>query len=48
MGKSPWLQSVHLPANPRLIGEMIEVKITGAQLNSLSGEMVLPAQAEGL
>jgi hypothetical protein len=39
---------VHLPANPRLIGEMIEVKITGAQLNSLSGEMVLPAQAEGL
>jgi tRNA-2-methylthio-N6-dimethylallyladenosine synthase len=50
LGKSPWLQSVHAQGNARLINGIVDVRITGALPNSLSGEIVtsdtsaLPAQ----
>ena len=40
IGRSPYMQSVHVIGNPRLIGEIINVKITGAFANSLAGEIV--------
>lgn len=36
-GKTPFMQSVHFDGNERLQGEMIEVLITGALPNSVSG-----------
>ena len=41
-GRSPWLQAVHFDAAPDLVGQIIDVTIEGASLNSLSG--VLPGQ----
>jgi tRNA-2-methylthio-N6-dimethylallyladenosine synthase len=43
VGKSPWLQSVHVETEAG-IGEMIEVEIVSAGPNSLAG-IVVPAQA---
>ncbi len=40
LGKSPWLQSVHADGAPRLINRIVDVRITGALPNSLSGEIV--------
>jgi tRNA-2-methylthio-N6-dimethylallyladenosine synthase len=37
LGKSPWLQSVHLTTDAR-IGDMVEVELVAAGPNSLSGE----------
>ena len=42
VGKSPWLQSVHLETDAA-IGDMVEVDIVSAGPNSLAG--VIPAQA---
>jgi tRNA-2-methylthio-N6-dimethylallyladenosine synthase len=39
MGRSPWMQSVYVPAKPRLIGQVVPVRITGGYANSLSGEI---------
>ncbi len=39
-GRSPYLQSVHFPAEASLVGEIADVRITGASLNSLNGELV--------
>lgn len=39
IGRSPYLQSVHVKANSRLMGEIIEAKIIGATQNSLEGEI---------
>ena len=41
LGRSPYLQSVHALGAPRLMGQIIPVKITSATLSSLSGEIVL-------
>jgi tRNA-2-methylthio-N6-dimethylallyladenosine synthase len=44
MGRSPWLQPVHVTAPETLIGTEIALRITHAHPNSLAGEM-LPGQA---
>lgn len=41
IGKSPYLQSVHITASERLLGTIQHVKINAASSNSLTGEMVL-------
>jgi tRNA-2-methylthio-N6-dimethylallyladenosine synthase len=49
IGKSPWLQSVHLET-PAAIGDLIEVEIVSAGPNSLAGEIVpnaIPFPGEG-
>ena len=38
IGKTPWLQSVHLTAPDHAIGDMIEVDLISAGPNSLAGE----------
>ena len=45
MGKSPWLQSVHVMAPERLIGHTLPVRITAATQNSLTGELLLAEAA---
>ena len=44
IGKSPWLQSVHLETDASL-GDLVKVEILSAGPNSLAGEHVMPAQA---
>ena len=44
IGKSPWLQSVHLETDASL-GDLVKVEILSAGPNSLAGEQVMPAQA---
>ncbi|MGE4314419.1 MAG: tRNA (N6-isopentenyl adenosine(37)-C2)-methylthiotransferase MiaB [Pseudobdellovibrionaceae bacterium] len=39
-GRSPYFQAVHVEANERLIGNILDVKIEGATLNSLTGTIV--------
>ncbi len=39
-GRSPYMQSVHVQGNQRLIGEIVPVKVTTAYANSVSGEIV--------
>ncbi|MCB4379861.1 tRNA (N6-isopentenyl adenosine(37)-C2)-methylthiotransferase MiaB [Synechococcus sp. MU1644] len=43
-GRSPWLQAVHFDGTEDLIGNIIDVEIVGASLNSLSGQ--LPGQSK--
>ena len=38
-GRSPWMQAVHFDGPPSLIGQVADVKVTAATLNSLAGEM---------
>ena len=38
VGKTPWLQSVHVPGPDLAIGDMVEVDIISAGPNSLAGE----------
>lgn len=40
-GRSPYSQSVYVEGNERLIGNIVDVKITNAFDNSLTGEIVL-------
>jgi tRNA-2-methylthio-N6-dimethylallyladenosine synthase len=40
LGKTPWLQSVHIDAPVRLFGECVDVKIEKASANSLTGMVV--------
>jgi tRNA-2-methylthio-N6-dimethylallyladenosine synthase len=44
VGKSPWLQSVHLETGAA-IGDIVEVEIVSAGPNSLAAKRVMPAQA---
>ncbi|MBP2300335.1 tRNA (N6-isopentenyl adenosine(37)-C2)-methylthiotransferase MiaB [Azospirillum picis] len=37
LGRSPWMQSVHAEANPRLLGRIVEVRVDAALANSLAG-----------
>lgn len=41
IGKSPYLQSVYVEANERLLGHSVDVDITHATLNSLTGNVVI-------
>lgn len=41
VGRSPFMQSVYVQGSQRLIGQMAEVEIKGATLNSLQAELVL-------
>ncbi|MBB5686227.1 tRNA (N6-isopentenyl adenosine(37)-C2)-methylthiotransferase MiaB [Sphingobium boeckii] len=45
IGKSPWLQSIHVIAEGAAIGDMIEVEIISAGPNSLGGAMLEMAVA---
>ncbi|QUT07876.1 tRNA (N6-isopentenyl adenosine(37)-C2)-methylthiotransferase MiaB [Sphingobium phenoxybenzoativorans] len=40
VGKTPWMQSVHVLAEGAVIGDMIDVDIVSAGPNSLAGELV--------
>jgi len=44
IGKTPWLQSVHLETNAA-IGDIVEVELLSAGPNSLAGKSVTPAKA---
>jgi tRNA-2-methylthio-N6-dimethylallyladenosine synthase len=44
IGKTPWLQSVHLETDAA-IGDLIEVELLSAGPNSLAGKPVTPAKA---
>ena len=39
IGKTPWLQSVHVTAPELFIGDMVDVDIISAGPNSLAGEI---------
>jgi tRNA-2-methylthio-N6-dimethylallyladenosine synthase len=39
LGKSPYLQSVHVPAPEQMLGKILPVTITAAARNSLTGEL---------
>ncbi len=41
IGKTPWLQSVHVDGNRRLIGHVVDVRLTEGHANSLAGEIVV-------
>jgi tRNA-2-methylthio-N6-dimethylallyladenosine synthase len=41
IGKSPWLQSVYAEGPERLIGRIVDVRLTSANPNSLAGEITL-------
>ena len=38
-GRTPYNQSIHLTANERLFGQIVNVKVTNAYANSLGGEI---------
>jgi len=38
VGRSPYLQPVHVLAPARLVGSLVPVRIAGAEPNSLAGE----------
>jgi tRNA-2-methylthio-N6-dimethylallyladenosine synthase len=44
LGKSPYLQSVHIEAPESLIGRILPVEITAAARNSLTGVLAAPAR----
>jgi len=44
VGKSPWLQSVHLETAAQ-IGDIVEVELVSAGPNSLAGAALLPVAA---
>jgi len=44
IGKTPWLQSVHLETKAA-IGDLVEVELLSAGPNSLAGKAVIPAKA---
>lgn len=41
-GRSPYLQAVHISADPGLIGQIVPVEIIGLAKNSLEGKIVTP------
>jgi tRNA-2-methylthio-N6-dimethylallyladenosine synthase len=47
VGRSPWMQSVHVTAPQRLFGSIAQVRVTAAHANSLAGEIETAAQADG-
>lgn len=47
LGRSPWMQSVGVTAQNRLFGKIVDVKITKAAPNSLTGELVTKEEILG-
>jgi tRNA-2-methylthio-N6-dimethylallyladenosine synthase len=43
VGKTPWLQSVYAGGDPRLIGRIVDVRLTEGHANSLAGEIAVPS-----
>jgi tRNA-2-methylthio-N6-dimethylallyladenosine synthase len=43
MGRSPYMQAVHVSAAPSLCGHVVAVEIMAAGANSLSGRLSLAA-----
>ncbi len=43
-GRSPYMQSVYMTAHPRLLHEIVDVKIVEATAHSLRGEIVFPQE----
>jgi tRNA-2-methylthio-N6-dimethylallyladenosine synthase len=41
IGKAPWLQSVYADGPPRLIGRIVDTRLTEGHANSLAGEIVV-------
>jgi tRNA-2-methylthio-N6-dimethylallyladenosine synthase len=41
IGKTPWLQSVYAEGTPRLIGHIVDVRLTEGHANSLAGEIAV-------
>lgn len=39
-GRTPYMQAIHIRANPRLLGQIVNVRIIAAHANSVSGEIV--------
>ncbi len=39
-GRTPFYQAINVPANERLLGEFVDVKVTSATANALVGEVV--------
>ena len=44
-GRSPWLQAVHFDGDVGMKGQIVDVEIIGASLNSLSGRLPVCAEA---
>ena len=44
-GRSPWMQAVHFDAPDHLVGEIVDVKVVGSTLNSLTGDLVAAVEA---
>ena len=44
-GRSPWMQAVHFDGPEHLSGQIVDVRIAGATLNSLSGDLVAAVEA---
>jgi tRNA-2-methylthio-N6-dimethylallyladenosine synthase len=40
VGRSPYMQAVHLDGSENMLGQLVEVEITAAHANSLAGQMV--------
>ncbi len=47
VGRSPYMQSVHLEAPDRLLGRIVEVEILSAGPNSLAGRVVTGSHSSG-
>ena len=45
IGRSPYMQSVHVMAPKHRLGQTVDVRITSAGPNSLKGEVLLAQQA---
>ncbi len=45
VGKTPWLQSVYADGDPRLIGHIVDVRLTEGHANSLAGEIASLCEA---
>ena len=43
IGKTPWLQSVYAEGNARLIGHIVETRLTEGHANSLAGAILTGA-----
>lgn len=40
-GRTPYNQAIHVQGNPRLIGEIVPVRLTGTNGKSMSGEIIM-------
>ncbi|RIJ32091.1 tRNA (N6-isopentenyl adenosine(37)-C2)-methylthiotransferase MiaB [Henriciella algicola] len=44
-GRSPWMQAVHFDAPESLVGQIVDVKIVGSTMSSLTGEYARAVEA---